>query len=91
MSETTPMHRILVATDGSPSATNAVRFAVEQAARHDSEVVFVHVVRTFDGFPELGSDEFDAAIPHEPTARDREVLEEAASFAATTASLPRRS
>ena len=42
------MKRILVATDGSPSSTEAVAFGVELAAEHVAELIFVHVVPRLD-------------------------------------------
>ncbi len=37
------MDKILIATDGSPSAREAVRFGVALAREHQAEVTFVHV------------------------------------------------
>ena len=48
------MKRILVATDGSPSAMEAVAFGVELAAEHASELMFVHVVPLVDVVPATG-------------------------------------
>ena len=45
------MKRILVATDGSPSSTDAVSFGVELAAEHEAELIFVHVAPTSDLVP----------------------------------------
>ncbi len=63
------LDRILVATDGSPRADDAVRFAVELASEYQSEVLFVHVV------PML-----DMATPAGP-GRDQALLEDAAALA----------
>jgi nucleotide-binding universal stress UspA family protein len=74
------MKRILVATDGSVSSTEAVRFGVELAAEHDAELIFVHVVPVFDVVPSTGFG-LTGAFPHEPTRIDRELLDDAAAVA----------
>ncbi len=81
MSFGSDLHTILVATDGSRSAAEAVDFAVELAAEREAALIFVHVVRTLD-FVNDDIDEDGYAVPHEPTARDHLVLEEAAARAA---------
>src|SRR3954466_3085662 len=81
MSFARDLHQILVATDGSPSAAEAIDFALEVAVEQDAELIFVHVVRTLDlvsGDP----DDAGYALLHEPTERDRAVLEVAAALAA---------
>ena len=40
------MKRVLVATDGSITAADAIGFAVEFALGHDAELIFVHVIPT---------------------------------------------
>ena len=72
---------ILVATDGSHSSQDAVRFAVELASEHESEVHFIHVVPTVDLAPPIGLGEVGVALPHEPTTRDFVLLEEARALA----------
>ena len=42
------MNRILIATDGSSSARQAVAFGIELAAALRAEAVLVHVVPAFD-------------------------------------------
>ena len=74
------MKRILVATDGSVSSTEAVGFGVELAAEHDAELIFVHVVPVFDVVPSTGFG-LTGAFPHEPTRIDRELLDDAAAVA----------
>ena len=76
------MKKILVATDGSPSATEAVGFGVELASEHAAELLFVHVVPTLDVIPVLGFGGIGAAAPHEVGERDRMVLDDAAAVAA---------
>ena len=39
------MKKILIATDGSPSALQAVEFGLELAEEHQAEPIFVHVAR----------------------------------------------
>lgn len=86
------MKRILVATDGSVSSTEAVQFGVELAAEHEAELIFVHVVPALDIVPASGFG-VSGAFPHEPTREDWELLDDAASVAmehgvvATTATL----
>ena len=76
------MKRILVATDGSPSATEAVAFGVELAAEHRAELIFVHVVPKLDVVPARGFGAIGGAFPHELTEHDRTLLDEAAAVAA---------
>src|SRR6476619_1805412 len=76
------MKRILVATDGSPAAMEAVTFGVELAAEHDSELLFVHVVPALDVVPAYGFGARSAASPHAPSEHDRSLLVEAADAAA---------
>lgn len=75
------MQRILVATDGSDSAAEAVEFGVDLAAEHGAELIFVHVVPELDLVPAtmlpLGR-----ALPHEPSSDDRVLLEDVAAIAA---------
>jgi len=74
------MKKILIATDGSRSAREAVAFGLDLAAAQRAEVVVVHVVRAFDV---VGAWAFGvpSALPHAPSAADRAVLEEASSLA----------
>jgi nucleotide-binding universal stress UspA family protein len=74
------MRRILVATDGSVSSTEAIQFGVELAAEHEAELVFVHVVPRLDVVPQSGFG-IGGAFPHEPTTGDRELLDDAAAVA----------
>jgi nucleotide-binding universal stress UspA family protein len=72
------MKRILIATDGSSSAHEAVDFGLELAAEQDSEVTFMHVVPVL----ERGAPAF--AVPpvlHQVNDGDRKVLLEAAERA----------
>ena len=76
------MKKILVATDGSPSATEAVAFGVELAEEHEAELILVHVVPMLDVIPAAGFGAIGGAFPHEPSEHDRTLLEEAAAVAA---------
>jgi nucleotide-binding universal stress UspA family protein len=76
------MKRILVATDGSLTATDAVGFAIDFASARDAELIFVHVVPSIDFASPLGVDDPAVALPHEPTERDHALLQEASAVAA---------
>ena len=66
------MDRILIATDGSPSAQEAVDFGLELAADQAATATFVHVVPAVDVVPRGGFG-FTGAVPHELTRRDTEL------------------
>jgi nucleotide-binding universal stress UspA family protein len=74
------MNRILVATDGSESAAEAVEFGIELAAEHQAELIFVHVVPELDLVPATVFS-IGGAFPHEPSIEDRALLEHAAAIA----------
>ena len=76
------MHAIVVATDGSPTSTEAIEMAAGLAEEHHSELIIVHVVPALDLAPGLADDEVDTAFPHVPTEYDHELLREAATMAA---------
>ena len=76
------MKRILVATDGSLTATDAIGFAIDFASARDAELIFVHVVPIIDFASPLGVDDAGFALPHEPTERDHALLQEASAVAA---------
>ncbi len=92
--ETDRLNRILVATDGSATALEAVAFAVDLAAEHGSELIILHVVPLVNVVPPLSIYQISAAFPHVPSAYDHELLDEAAALAAaegvvaTTALVP---
>ena len=71
------MNKILVATDGSDSAAEAVEFGIDLAAEHEAELILVHVVPAMDIVPASGFG-IGGAFPHEPSLEDRELLEDAA-------------
>ena len=74
------MKRILIATDGSPAATEAVEYGVELAKHEDAYVIFVHVVHQTNLVPMNGFGLL-ASVPYEPTALDEQVLEDALAIA----------
>jgi nucleotide-binding universal stress UspA family protein len=83
-----------VATDGSPTARDAVGAAADLAAEHGSELIIVHVVPLVEVVPQPTIDEPAPAFLHVPNAYDHQLLEQAAALAAehgvvaTTALVP---
>lgn len=75
------MMRFLIATDGSPSACEAVTFGIDLAAEQDAQVVVVHVVPQFDVVP-MAALAMPAAQHHPVGGDDRAVLGEAEALAA---------
>jgi nucleotide-binding universal stress UspA family protein len=74
------MKRILIATDGSAAAKEAVELGIELARDEGADAVFVYVVPTSDlasmnGFGLVGH------VPYEPDAWDEAVLEYAHAVA----------
>ena len=76
------MRKILVATDGSRSSTEAVAFGIELAAEQKTELIFVHVVPLLDVVPATGFGSLGGALPHDVTEYDRTLLDEAVAAAA---------
>ena len=76
------MKRILIATDGSQAADDAVSFGLDLAVRHGAAAVVVHVVPTVDFVPVLGGFGLVGAQAHEPYPGDVRMLEEAGAEAA---------
>src|SRR5215210_6010375 len=70
------MKKILVATDGSPAAVEAVEFGLELAAEHGAEAIFVHVVPAADVIP-LASFGMTGSLPHRLNDLDRAPLDAA--------------
>jgi nucleotide-binding universal stress UspA family protein len=70
------MKRILIATDGSPSAQEAVDFGLELAAEQHAVATFVLVVPALDVAP-TGGFGLTASMPHEVTDEEYEPLERA--------------
>lgn len=75
------MKKILIATDGSPSAREAVAFGLELAAEQGAHAVLVHVAPTLDIAPMAGFG-IPAAQPHPLSAQDRDALEDSSTLAA---------
>jgi nucleotide-binding universal stress UspA family protein len=75
--------RILAATDGSPSSTDAVVLAVEMAARHAAALTFVHVAPRADVAIGYAAEDPGTALVHEPTPHDHEILDTSVELAAT--------
>jgi len=76
------MYRILIATDGSLAANEAVQVGLELAAERSAEatVVVVHVVPAVDVLPWSGIG-VPSAFPHEVGNADRKPLEDAERLA----------
>ncbi len=74
------MKRILIATDGSPHAKEAVELGVELAELEGAEVVAVHVLTALDP---VAREEGRRSVPHSiSTPADDAALREAAEVAA---------
>ena len=74
------MKRVLIATDGSAAASEAVEIGVELARDEGAEAIFVHVVTTADmvalnGFGLMGY------VPNEETTWDESMLDNAKAVA----------
>ena len=77
------MNTIVIATDGSESAVEAVKFGLELAAEQDAEPIFVHVIGGVDFLPRAGFAVTVApSVPHALTEEDRLPLDEAVQMAA---------
>jgi len=74
------MKKILIATDGSPAAVEAVEFGLELAVEQGAEAIFVHVAPAVDVIP-LVSFGMTGSLPHELNDVDREPLEAAVALA----------
>ena len=77
------MNKILVATDGSPSALQAVELALELAEEQDAKLVFVHVAPRFEilPFPVTGMGGAPVKVTRKPVEEDMESLREAVELA----------
>src|ERR671936_1335692 len=74
------MEKILIATDGSASAREAIEFGLELAEEHAAEVTFVHVVPVLDRSYADGIG-VPAARPHQIDEVDRRPVEDALALA----------
>lgn len=75
------MKKILIATDGSPSALRAVELGLELAEDEGAEPIFVHVAPTKDVLPVAGVGMVPVSVPHELAETDRAPLDEAVELA----------
>jgi nucleotide-binding universal stress UspA family protein len=75
------MKKILIATDGSSAAREAVELGLELAQEHAAEVTFVHVAPVLDRSVVVGLG-VPAALPHRIDELDRKPLEDALAVAA---------
>jgi nucleotide-binding universal stress UspA family protein len=81
--EVKTMERILIATDGSPSALEAVEFGLDLAEEHGAWPFFIHVAPAVEVLPTAGATfGLAASVPHEPDEHDEAPLEAAAQLAA---------
>jgi nucleotide-binding universal stress UspA family protein len=76
------MKRILIATDGSPAALQAVELGLELAAEYAAQATFVHVAPAADVLPVAGfALAGPVSVPHEVDEDDRHALDEALALA----------
>jgi nucleotide-binding universal stress UspA family protein len=75
------MKRILIATDGSPSALQAIEVGLDLAEEEGSEAIFVHVAPTREVLPVAGVGMVPVSVPHELNGADRASLDEAVRIA----------
>jgi nucleotide-binding universal stress UspA family protein len=72
------MRKILIATDGSPAALQAVELGLELAEEQHAEPIFVHVAPEADVLPVAGfAMAGPVSVPHELDEADRSSLDEA--------------
>jgi nucleotide-binding universal stress UspA family protein len=74
------MNRILIATDGSPSAREATRFGLELAAEQGAAATVVSVFPAIDVVP-AGGFGVTAGTPHELTDAELEPMDDALALA----------
>ena len=75
------MKKILIATDGSPSALRAVELGLELAEEEGAQPIFVHVAPTKDVLPVAGVGMVPVSVPHELDEADQASLNEAVRIA----------
>jgi nucleotide-binding universal stress UspA family protein len=76
------MKRLLIATDGSPSALQAVELGLELAEEQHAEPFFVHVAPVADVLPVAGfAMAGPVSVPHELAEADRSSLDDAVRLA----------
>lgn len=74
------MNKILIATDGSPSAEEAVDVGLELASEHGASVFIVHVAPAVDVAP-WAAFGMAAGAPHDVLPEDRVALDQAVATA----------
>ena len=62
------MKKILIATDGSESAREALEFGLELAAEQDAEAFILHVAPRVDAMPNAGFGLIAPTIPTSPAS-----------------------
>jgi nucleotide-binding universal stress UspA family protein len=75
------LKKILIATDGSPSALRAVELGLELAEEEGAQPIFVHVAPTKDVLPVAGVGMVPVTVPHELSWDDRASLDAAEEIA----------
>jgi nucleotide-binding universal stress UspA family protein len=75
------MKKILIATDGSPSALQAIELGLELAAEQEAQPVFVHVAPGTEVLPVTGFAMGPVTVPHQVADSDMEPLERALELA----------
>lgn len=77
------MKKIVIATDGSPSALEAIEYGFELAADEGAEPIVVHVAPTTEVLAVAGYGMGGpVSVPHEPDEHDRASLDQALEIAA---------
>jgi nucleotide-binding universal stress UspA family protein len=75
------MKTILIASDGSPSARQAIELGLELAEEEEAQPIFVHVAPTKDVLPVMGIGMVPVSVPHELEEADRASLDDAVRLA----------
>jgi len=75
------IQKILIATDGSDSAHEALEFGLDLAAEQDAQAFVVHVAPRVDAMPCASFAVITPTIPHKLTEHDREPLIDAVEIA----------
>lgn len=75
------MKKILIATDGSPSAQQAVELGLDLAEEQGASPIFVHVAPTTDVLPVTGFAMGPVRVAHQVAEEDRACLSQAARLA----------
>jgi nucleotide-binding universal stress UspA family protein len=75
------MKRILIATDGSDSAHEALEFGLDLAAEQDACAFVVYVAPAVDVMPYANFAVLAPTVPHELSEHDREPLKDALQIA----------